>query len=188
MSCARASNRSASLAVAALAWGLMIHGYDTAWAKDPLFRAMAILHDLKQSAAPEFSLATPDGTTIALAHLRGKVVFLNFWATWCPPCRTEMPSMERLHREFKDQGLAMVAVDVDESPRQVARFMEEFRLSFPALLDEDAEVAGRYGVNGLPMTVLIDRTGRILGKALGAREWASPDGRALIRSLLDRRG
>ncbi len=160
----------------------------TAWAKDPLFRAMGVLHEAKQSPAPEFSLSTPDGRTVGLAQLRGKVVFLNFWATWCPPCRLEMPSMERLHKEFKDQGLALLAVDVGESPKQVARFMAEFRLSFPTLLDEDGEVSTRSGVRGLPTTFLIDRSGRIVGTAVGARDWAGPDGRALIRFLLEGRG
>lgn len=95
--------------------------------------------------------------------------------------------MERLHEEFKDQGLAMVAVDIDERPEQVTRFMAKFRLSFPALLDEDAEISARYGVSGLPSTFLIDRSGRIVGRAVGAREWASRDGKALIRALLERR-
>lgn len=174
--------------VLALTWGLVLDGWEPASANDASFRAMGVLHNPKRSPATGFSLATPDGKTIALAQLQGNVVFLNFWATWCPPCREEMPAMERLHKEFKDQGLAILAVDVDESPEQVARFMAEFRLSFPALLDEDAEVSSRYGVRGLPTTFLIDRSGRIVGTTLGARDWASPDGRALIRSLLERRG
>lgn len=93
--------------------------------------------------------------------------------------------MERLHKEFKDQGLAILAVDIGESPKQVTRFMKEFRLSFPALLDTDYAVSARYGIQGLPSTFLIDRGGRVVGKATGARDWASPQGKALIRSLLD---
>jgi thiol-disulfide isomerase/thioredoxin len=131
-------------------------------------------------------LSTPEGSTLTLGEFRGKVVFLNFWATWCPPCRVEMPSMERLHKEFKDQGLAMLAVDVQESPNEVARFMKQFRLSFPALLDLEGEVTLRYRVSGLPTTLLIDRSGRVVGAAVGPRNWASPEATALIRSLLDR--
>ncbi len=82
----------------------------------------------------------------------------------------------------------MVAVDVAESPKQVARFMAEFRLSFPALLDEKAEVAKRYAVPGLPTTVLIDRNGRVVGRVVGPRDWATPESRSLIRALLERRG
>jgi peroxiredoxin len=181
----RARWRLSALTILALA--VALGAADPAWAKDPLFQAMEVVHG-KGTPAPEFSLSTPEGNTIALAQLRGQVVFLNFWATWCPPCRVEMPSMERLHKEFKDQGLVMLAIDIGESPKQVARFMKEFRLSFPALLDADYDVSSRYRVQGLPSTFLIDRSGRIVGLAVGARNWASPEGKALIRSLLDHKG
>lgn len=156
-----------------------------AWAGDPPSQALRVAHPDTPGLAPDFRLATPDGRTIALGDLRGRLVFLNFWATWCPPCRVEMPSMERLHREFKDQGLVVLAVDLQESPRQVARFMRDFRLTFPALLDAEAEVAARYGVRGIPTTFLIDRQGRIVGSAVGPRDWAGAEARQLIRTLLE---
>lgn len=96
--------------------------------------------------------------------------------------------MERLHRELKDQGLAMLAIDVGEGPEPVARFMKELGLTFPTALDEDMEVAVRYRLRGLPTTVLIDRDGRMIGQVVGGRNWASPEARALVRSLLDRGG
>ncbi len=164
---------------------LALAGPDSAFAGDPLFQAMAITHVSGNAQAPDFALPTPDGKRrVALAELRGKVVFVNFWATWCPPCREEMPSMERLHKEFRDQGLAVLAVNMQESPKQVVRFMKDFRLTFPALLDADLKVTELYRVRGLPTTYLIDRTGRVVGQAVGARDWASPDGKALIRALL----
>jgi peroxiredoxin len=175
-------------AIVALAWGVVAAGPALAWARDPLFQAMEVTHVAGGAPAPEFSLPTADGKALALTQLRGEVVFLNFWATWCPPCRVEMPSMERLHREFKEQGLAVLAVDIGESPRQVTRFMKEFRLTFPALLDTDSEVASRYRVQGIPATFLIDRRGRLVGSARGARDWASPNGKALMRSLLEQKG
>jgi peroxiredoxin len=181
-------NRWVLPAILVLALGLPLLAPATAWGDDPLFRVLAVAHVSGQAPAPEFSLPTPDGKTIALAQLRGKVVFLSFWATWCPPCRVEMPSMERLYREFKDQGLVMLAVDMGESGRQVVRFMKEFRLTFPALLDADSQVASRYGVQGIPTTFLIDRSGRGVGAARGPRDWASPEAKALIRSLLERNG
>lgn len=95
--------------------------------------------------------------------------------------------MEQLHRAFKDQGLVVLAVDIQESPKQVTRFMKSFRLSFSALLDSGGEVMARYNVRGIPTTFLIDRTGRVVGQALGARNWASPEATALMRSLLDAR-
>jgi peroxiredoxin len=92
--------------------------------------------------------------------------------------------MERLSQEFKDQGLAVVAVDLQESPKLVARFMKDFRLSFPAALDADGKVAARYQVRGLPSTFLVDRAGRVVGQAVGPRDWASPESKRLIRWLL----
>ncbi len=156
----------------------------TAWAADPTFEGLGITHVSGGVQAPTFDLATADGKRASLTALRGQVVLLNFWATWCPPCREEMPSMERLHQEFRTQGLAVLAVNIQESPKQVARFMRDFRLTFPALLDTDATIAGRYGARGLPSTYLIDRTGRVDGQAVGARDWGGPTAKALIRSLL----
>lgn len=151
------------------------------------FTEMEVVRVKGEPEAPDFSLPTLEGRAVTLSALRGQVVLLNFWATWCPPCREEMPSIERLHRELGDQGLVVLAVDVDESPRLVAKFMKDFGLSFPALLDARSEVASRYGVGGLPTTWLIDRRGRVVGGAVGPRDWASPAGRAVIQPLLDQR-
>jgi peroxiredoxin len=179
--------RCAVPAAVFLAGGIVLLWGGAAWARDPAFENMEVAHASTPAAAPEFTLPTPDGKKVSLAQLRGQVVFVNFWATWCPPCRVEMPSMERLHQQFKGRGLAMLAIDIGESPKQVARFMKEFRLSFPALVDADSTVASRYGVQGSPVTVLIDRNGRVVGRAVGPRDWASPEGQALVRSLLERR-
>jgi thiol-disulfide isomerase/thioredoxin len=160
------------VAAAALVLVLMWTGSigRAAWAQDPIFATMAIAHDTSGSEAPGFALPTSGGQTVVLSSFRGRVVFLNFWATWCPPCRLEMPAMERLHQDFKDQGLVILAVDIEESPKLVAKFMKEFRLTFPALLDADSRMSSRYGVRGLPTTVLIDRQGRSVGRAIGPRE------------------
>lgn len=187
MTVARLGRRAVPVA-AFLAWGIVVLLGGAAWAKDPAFEDMEVTHVSTPTVAADFTLPAPDGTKIRLAQLRGRVVFVNFWATWCPPCRVEMPSMERLHQQFKGRGLAMLAIDIGESPKQVARFMKEFRLNFPALVDADSAVASRYGVQGIPVTVLIDRNGRIVGRAVGPRDWASPEGHTLIRSLLERRG
>lgn len=156
------------------------------WAEDPRFADLALSHDRSPTPAPDFSLRTPEGRTLTLTGFRGRVVFLNFWATWCEPCRLEMPEMERLQREFRNHGLVVLAVDLQESPKLVAKFMQELRLSFPALLDSDLRVASQFRVLALPTTILIGRDGRPLGRAIGPREWAGPAGRALIRDLLER--
>ena len=122
---------------------------------------------------------------MSLREQRGKVVFLNFWATWCLPCRAEMPEMDKLYQEFKGQGLVVLAVDLRESPAQVRRFGQELKLTFPLLIDEDMKVTQAYAVRALPVTYLIDRKGIMVGRAIGPREWVSGEARALIRHLLE---
>lgn len=126
----------------------------------------------------------PDGNTIRLSDFRGKVVFLNFWATWCVPCRLEMPAMERLYREFRSRGFVVLAVNLQEGPSPVRAFIRELKLTFPVVLDPKGTAATAYLVRGLPATYLIDRNQVIMGRAIGAREWDSKDGRAYIRALL----
>jgi len=152
---------------------------------EPPYAEMGVVRYKGAPQAPEFSLPTLEGRTVTLSALRGQVVFLNFWATWCPPCREEMPSIEQLHRELRGQGLVVLAVDVDEAPERVARFVKDFRLGFPVLLDAGSHVFSSYGAPGLPTTILIDRQGRVIGGALGPRDWASDAGRALMRTLLE---
>ena len=137
-----------------------------------------------QPAAP-FTLATPGGPAIQLAQYRGKVVFLNFWATWCPPCREEMPAMERLYRRFKDEGLVVLAVSVDvQGAAAVTPFLEEQKFTYPIGLDPEMVLARLYAVRVLPTTFLVDRQGRLAGSALGPREWDAPEAAALLTSLL----
>jgi len=135
-------------------------------------------------AAPEFKLDGVDGRPISLADLRGRLVFLNFWATWCKPCRREMPAMERLYRAYRDRGLAVVAVNFREPQAPVKAFLEEMGLTFATPLDLDGTVTRTYGVRGLPATFLADRDGKILWKAQGAREWDSPNGRGYFDRVL----
>ncbi len=141
-------------------------------------------HDLKslglqapkeEVAAPDFTLPDLAGKKSRLKDFRGKLVFLNFFATWCAPCRDEMPAMERLHRTYKDKGLVVLAVDIRESAKDVQAFTQELKISFPALLDTDGSVANTYGIRPVPATYLIDRNGKILWRAFGSREWDSSD-------------
>jgi thiol-disulfide isomerase/thioredoxin len=117
---------------------------------------------------------------VTLSELRGKIVFLNFWATWCPPCRMEMPSMESLHQELKDRDLIMLAVNVGEAPDLVSGFMEDYRLTFPVAMDRNGSVSRQYGVQALPTTYIIDRRGLIVSRLIGAIEWDTPE---IIRAL-----
>jgi thiol-disulfide isomerase/thioredoxin len=122
----------------------------------------------------DFSLKLVDGRTITLGALKGRVVFLNFWATWCPPCREEMPSMEILYRRFRDQGLELIAVDIMEGDKAVSAFLSDNNLSFPAALDSNGRVSNRYGIQAIPATFIIDRDGKIILYTVGGRNWNTP--------------
>ncbi len=135
-------------------------------------------------SAPLLSLKGADGRPLRLGDLKGKVVFLNFWATWCVPCREEMPAMERLYRANRERGLAIVAVNFKETKNEVKRFFEELRLSFPSVLDPEGTAARNFAVRGLPVTFLLSRDGQILWKAIGSRDWDSPEARAYFKRVL----
>lgn len=133
---------------------------------------------------PEFNGTTADGRTVSLASLRGKVVLLNFWATWCQECRPEMPVFERLHREFVAQGLSVVGINAREGTAGIRGYAKELGLTFPLVLDPRGEINAAYGVIGLPTTFLIGRNGQAVALAVGPREWAGTEARSLIKTLL----
>lgn len=111
--------------------------------------------------APDFALPDPYGGTTKLSDYRGQVVLVNFWATWCPPCRVEMPELEQLYQKHKDAGLVVIGVDQAESAEAVKEYVKD-KFSWPFALDQTGETSGDYGVYGIPMTFLIDRDGKIV--------------------------
>jgi peroxiredoxin len=132
----------------------------------------------------DFTLKTLEGKGVSLKDYGGKIIFLNFWATWCGPCRAEMPSMEKLWQEFKKEEFIILAIDIQEESKLVSSFIEERNLSFPVLLDGKGNVARSYGVRGILITFFLNPKGEIIGKAIGARDWASEESFRLIRQLL----
>ncbi len=135
--------------------------------------------------APDFELPSLQGPQVRLSQFRGQVVLVNFWATWCPPCRAEMPSIERLYRAYASRGLAILAVDDERAGSAVVEgFQRNLVLSFPILLDSSGDVSTLYGVRGLPTTVIVDREGRIASVDFGARDWSDRAARELIEKLL----
>lgn len=152
----------------------------------------ALSHSLtKQTAtiaAPALTLKDVNGKTHNLADLKGKVVLVNFWATWCPPCRREMPSMDRLARKLDGKSFAMLAVDIGEDADTVLNFFSQLDSypTFPILLDTRGKTMQTWKVAGLPATYLIDKQGNIAYSAVGGREFDHPEIEKVVRSLLKR--
>ncbi|MGH7259635.1 MAG: peroxiredoxin family protein [Nitrospiraceae bacterium] len=138
--------------------------------------------------APNFQLRDLDGQAVTLSEYRGSVVFINFWATWCGPCRVEMPAMEALYKEFDRKDFEILAVSTDQQGAAVTRpFRNQLGLSFPILHDSDYRVGLAYGARTLPMTFLVDRRGVITHRIFGARDWESPEAKELLRTVLNAR-
>ena len=154
-------------------------------AEDPV-AALQLIRPKPPKDAPDFQVRTPEDGQLRLSDLRGKVVFLNFWATWCEPCREEMPSMERLHRAYKDRGLVVLAISTDTQGASVVKpFIKQFGLTFPVGLDPKMAVTtGAFQVWALPSTIIIDRQGKRILFANGARAWDGKAAHALFESLL----
>ncbi len=136
--------------------------------------------------APDFSLKDIDGNTHRLADYRGKVLIVNFWATWCPPCRAEMPSMERAWKKERNNGIMILAINVGEDEDTIFQFTADYPVTFPLLMDQDSEVVGPWGVRGLPTTYVVDPSGHIVYRAIGGREWDDPELLDKVRALLPR--
>lgn len=125
--------------------------------------------------APDFAFPDLDGKITNLSDYRGKLVLLNVWATWCKPCRDEMPSMEKLYNKFKEQDFEILAVSVDAQEEKVVRpFMKSYNLSFKALLDKKGTIQDLYQTKGVPESFIIDRNGVIIEKVIGSFDWSSP--------------
>ena len=136
--------------------------------------------------APDFTLPSLDGQTVRLSDFRGKkAILLNFWATWCAPCRLEMPTMDKAYQEYKSRGLEILAVNLDAGSNSVVKnFMHELSLSFPALLDPDMEVLRLYRQFSIPATFLIDKQGIVRHRELGYRDWTTPESRKLLEAIV----
>ena len=140
----------------------------------------------KQPPAPDFALKDVDGKLHRLSENRGKVVLVNFWATWCPPCRQEMPSMQRAWEKLKGENFEMLAVNVGEDEDTIFgfSFAAGMELTFPILLDPDSRAVRAWPVIALPTSFIVDRRGRIVYRAVGGREWDDPELLKKIRELM----
>jgi len=135
-------------------------------------------------ATPAFELSALDGRKVDLAGLRGRVVLINYWATWCEPCREEMPAIERLRAKMKGRPFEVLAVNFGESEERVAAFVAKLDLTMPILLDPYKNSVDAWKVRGLPMTFLVDAVGRVRYWSFGERDWSEGEGLALVEKMV----
>ena len=136
-------------------------------------------------AAPPIELLTAEGAPFSLQHLRGKVVLVNFWATWCEPCVTEMPSLQNLRERFAADGFEVLAVNYQEGPARINAFMQKMNLTLPVVRDTDGSVARAWGARIFPASFVLDRSGNVRYSLSGGADWTSPKMVSTIRSLLE---
>ena len=134
----------------------------------------------------EVRLQDINGTSVDISDFRGKIVFLNFWATWCPTCLVEMPAMEKLYRKLKVKDFAMVTISIQDSGAAVKEFFDKNNLTFTALLDSFGNTVPAFGIRAIPTTFILDKAGRIIGLVTGPREWDSRESIAMFEYLIDR--
>lgn len=134
-------------------------------------------------SAPDFLLMTVNESIRELSHYKGKPVIINFWASWCPPCRAELPSMNRAWKKVKNEGIEMIAINIGEDQETISAFTRSFPIDFTILLDESSEELRKWSIGGLPTTFVLDPQGRIVYKAVGEREWDNENLLDKVRAL-----
>jgi len=155
--------------------------------EDDLFSKIGMIPIKGDKKAPDFSLQDLNGKKFGLNQFKGKVIFINFWATWCGPCKEEMPSMEVLHQQFKEKKFILLAVSVDYGDQKLVKeFINRYQYTFPVLIDPKCNTLDLFQVKGIPATFLIDKKGRMIGKAIGPRDWKSPEVASLINLLIQK--
>lgn len=149
----------------------------------PAFASQVLSPFLPDTMAPDFQLQDTEGEWHSLSDYRGKTVIINFWTTWCPPCREEIPSMNRMWKKLQDEGVVVLAINIGEDDDAIFVFTVNYPADFPILFDRKGEVVAQWPVKGLPTTYVIAPDGRIAYRAIGAREWDAPEFIRKLRSL-----
>jgi peroxiredoxin len=155
-----------------------VYGFDEA------IKRLDLIKPARQKIADDFTLPTPGPAKFKLSEHRGKVVLINFWATWCPPCLQEMPAMDRLYRQHKEAGFEMVAVSVDTDRGAVKPFLARHAFAFRVALDPTMGLANTYGVRALPSSFIVDRKGMLAALAIGPRHWDSDASHSLVEAMV----
>ena len=151
---------------------------------DEAARELDLIRPPRPKHAADFTVSLLSGETLKLQGQRGKPMLVNFWATWCAPCREEMPAMERLYIKHRERGFVLLAVSVDTDASVVKPFLERYKLTFPVALDAKMDLANAYGVRALPASFLIDRHGYLTALALGPRAWDNRAAHTLVEGML----
>jgi len=154
--------------------------------EDGLFSKIGIQSIRDRKKAPYFCLDGLNGEKVQFNALKGKIIFLNFWASWCGPCKEEMPSIEVLYQHYEKRDFVFLTISVDYgSPEPVRKFIEKHRYRFPVLLDPAGKTLDLFEINKIPATLIIDKNGKIIGRVLGPRDWNSPEVFSLVEHLLN---
>jgi peroxiredoxin len=150
-----------------------------------LFSKIGVTPFRDHKKAPNFCLEDLNGEKVQLNALKGKIMFLNFWATWCGPCKEEMPSMEALYQHYRERDFLFLTISIDYGGReQVRKFIETHRYHFPILIDPAGKTLDLFEIGKIPATLIIDRNGRMIGRVIGPRNWSSPEIFSLVDQML----
>ena len=156
-----------------------------ALAEEDFFEALQLIRFTKPIEAPDFVLPTIEGGEGKLSNYKGKVIFLNFWATWCPYCRLERESLQAIYDKYKEQGFVVLSVSIDRTSLETVKaFIDEHNITFPNFHDRASKVATKYEVLGVPSTYFIDIHGNVIGGAIGPRPWDSKEMYSIVEQLL----
>jgi peroxiredoxin len=155
--------------------------------EEDFFSEIGMISIKGDQKVPDFTLKDLNGKKVGIKQFKGKIILINFWATWCAPCKEEMPSMEILHRQFKDKNFVLLAVSVDYGEvKTIQEFVSKHQYTFPVLLDPKGEVFDLFNVRGIPTTFLVDKKGKMIGKAVGPRDWKSQEFFSFISLLIEK--
>ncbi|MGQ0810130.1 MAG: redoxin domain-containing protein [Nitrospiraceae bacterium] len=172
---------SRRIAIMVMAMGILALAFGMVWMQSAKYEPLTV-----GKVAPDFKLPDLNDKDLRLSDFRGKVVFLNFWATWCKPCREEMPSMEILYKNFEKDGLVILAVSIDRvtTKKDIPPFVKNLNLTFPVLVDSWGQTDKRYKLMGVPETYIIDQQGVLREKVIGPRDWTRLDNLQVVSALL----
>lgn len=151
----------------------------------PQVSGLKLTFPKERITAPDFTLPLLDNKLLSLSHHKGKLIVLNFWATFCSPCREEMPALQMLWEKYSDKGLVIIAVTVDQTDKKIIQgYIKKSKITFPVVLDRNANIRKQYEVNALPMTYIIGRDRKFIAKAIGFRDWSTDDNFIYFEKLL----